>query len=192
MNKQMSLSEWLRACDEGLWKNPSFENMVEAGWYDWFCDDDDLQSELELMVPFIREIAKSPRLDPARYRILLKNNCPLYGELYTDFRLTEIDGDQHYCVVPSSGHTGTAGQSEVWYTDDYANFGCHCSGTWEDILEHMKCTTKKEKRWRGEPWDTHPEYPVCDWRHEVSEDSTRLGYVEWVNAQLEFEEVENE
>ena len=31
-------------------------------------------------------------------------------------------------------------------------------------------------------WDDDPEYPVEDWKYEVSNDSTRLGYWEWVSA----------
>jgi len=37
-------------------------------------------------------------------------------------------------------------------------------------------------------WDECSAYPVEDWRHEVAEDSTRLGYREWVNHQLETAE----
>jgi hypothetical protein len=34
-------------------------------------------------------------------------------------------------------------------------------------------------------WDEHADYPVADWRHEVAEDNTRLGYIDWVNHQQE-------
>lgn len=35
-------------------------------------------------------------------------------------------------------------------------------------------------------WDECSGYPVKDWQHEVAEDSTRLGYREWVNHQIEM------
>ena len=33
-------------------------------------------------------------------------------------------------------------------------------------------------------WDEHPQYPVEDWKYEVANDDTRLGYLEWVKAGL--------
>ena len=35
-------------------------------------------------------------------------------------------------------------------------------------------------------WDEDPNYPVADWQYDVSNDDTRLGYWEWVDAQLEY------
>lgn len=28
-------------------------------------------------------------------------------------------------------------------------------------------------------WDEHPDHPVADWKSEVANDDTRLGYQEW-------------
>jgi hypothetical protein len=35
--------------------------------------------------------------------------------------------------------------------------------------------------WEGE----HPKYPCADWKGLVENDETRLGYWEWVEAQIE-------
>jgi hypothetical protein len=34
-------------------------------------------------------------------------------------------------------------------------------------------------------WDSHPAYPVEDWKYEVANDDTRLGYKEWLKHRLE-------
>lgn len=34
-------------------------------------------------------------------------------------------------------------------------------------------------------WGEHRDYPAADWRYEVQNDDTRLGYWEWVAAKLE-------
>ena len=39
-------------------------------------------------------------------------------------------------------------------------------------------------------WDENPKYPVMDWQEEVSTDATRQGYHEWVQSQIEMEELE--
>ena len=34
-------------------------------------------------------------------------------------------------------------------------------------------------------WDEDPDYPVADWKYEVANDDTRLGYADWVeNAKV--------
>ncbi|QAY80367.1 hypothetical protein [Sphingosinicella sp. BN140058] len=37
----------------------------------------------------------------------------------------------------------------------------------------------------GGVWGHHPQFPVTDWRHEVANDDTRLGYWEWVASQID-------
>uniref|UniRef100_A0A6M3LT21 Uncharacterized protein n=1 Tax=viral metagenome TaxID=1070528 RepID=A0A6M3LT21_9ZZZZ len=41
-------------------------------------------------------------------------------------------------------------------------------------------------------WDNHPDFPVEDWMHEVSNDDTRLGYWEWVRAKIEQNDWDDE
>jgi hypothetical protein len=40
----------------------------------------------------------------------------------------------------------------------------------------------------NDPWAEDPEYPVQDWRYEVTNDDTRLGYLDWVAAQKQLEQ----
>ena len=40
----------------------------------------------------------------------------------------------------------------------------------------------------GGIWGVHPDFPVSDWRYEVANDDTRLGYWEWVQAAIELGE----
>jgi hypothetical protein len=35
-------------------------------------------------------------------------------------------------------------------------------------------------------WEVHPDHPVEDWKDEVANDDTRLGYQEWVENRLEW------
>ncbi|QIB67117.1 hypothetical protein [Kineobactrum salinum] len=37
-------------------------------------------------------------------------------------------------------------------------------------------------------WEDHPEFRASDWQHLVANDLTLLGYVDWVNFQLESRE----
>jgi len=37
----------------------------------------------------------------------------------------------------------------------------------------------------GSSWDEDKQFPVEDWRYEVQNDDTRLGYLEWVSHKRE-------
>lgn len=37
----------------------------------------------------------------------------------------------------------------------------------------------------GGVWGEHPQYPVNRWRDAINHDATRLGYWEWVNAEMD-------
>lgn len=35
-------------------------------------------------------------------------------------------------------------------------------------------------------WGEHPLWPVADWREEISNDDTRIGYWEWVEGKIDM------
>lgn len=45
-------------------------------------------------------------------------------------------------------------------------------------------TPDKEHASGSDPWATHPDYTLDEWRLEVAEDNTRLGYLKWREHQL--------
>lgn len=38
----MNLKEWVRNFKEGKFDSPDREAQIGAGWYDWYCEDDEL------------------------------------------------------------------------------------------------------------------------------------------------------
>ena len=65
-------------------------------------------------------------------------------------------------------------------------------GALQEILSTVpdSVTTQEVEAFKNEHgghWSEHPDLPLADWRHEVQEDSTRLGYWEWVYKQLLME-----
>lgn len=36
----------------------------------------------------------------------------------------------------------------------------------------------------GGYWGEHPDHPSCDWRFEVANEDTRMGYWEWVESRV--------
>jgi hypothetical protein len=65
------------------------------GFYDWF-----------------RFIKAHPELDLEKCCVLFKNNCPMVGPTYDDFRICDLEtGNVIFTVTPNCSHSGMA---EVW------------------------------------------------------------------------------
>jgi hypothetical protein len=65
------------------------------------------------------------------------------------------------------------------------DIGCGDEGTrlgYKDACEVLDADVKISH------WESNPAYPVEDWRYEVANDDTRLGYLDWVEAKLESEQ----
>jgi len=83
------------------------------GFYDWFCQDTALERKAKsLMAKVNKFVAANPDIDQNRTYVFFKNNCPVGGPLYDDFRICDREtGDVIYTVVPRCSHSGKA---EVW------------------------------------------------------------------------------
>jgi hypothetical protein len=95
----IGVNEFIAKWDSGV--EHDRQAMCDMGWYDWFCTDKGLYSRLKKMVPAIRRIAKSEKVDDTMF-IFFKNNCPCWvDETYDDFRICDVGtGDVLYCVTP--------------------------------------------------------------------------------------------
>lgn len=83
------------------------------GFYDWFCKDDALRIRGERLMPkVIKFIKVNPQIDLDKHYVFFKNNCPLVGPTYDDFRICDIEtGDVIFTVIPKCTHSEKA---EIW------------------------------------------------------------------------------
>lgn len=89
INGEYKLSEWVR-----LYLAGSFNNMWEmedAGFFDWWCDREELFERFKKIAPKVVEIAKSPLIDTEKTYVFFKNNCPCEGPLYDSFSICDIE-----------------------------------------------------------------------------------------------------
>lgn len=106
---------------------------IQDLWYDWFCKDSSLQRKGEALLKKLRAISKSSKFDNDKCYTFFKNNCPIRGSLYDDFRICDIEtGDVIYTVVPRSGHSIDNGLGEVWGKDNDFQEPL-VRGTWSEI-----------------------------------------------------------
>jgi hypothetical protein len=129
-----SIRQFLADFDAGKFDDKSVQTQIEAGWYDWFCDDNELAAKTKKLTGKLKEIVNSPKIDQDKCCVFFKNNCPFDGSLYDDFRICHIGGGVVYTVVPASGHKAKKNFAEVWGEENGFN-GYLVEGSWQDVLE---------------------------------------------------------
>lgn len=81
-------------------------------FYDWFCKDSSLERKANKLFKKVKTFIKHFDIDLDNTYVFFKNNCPLGGSLYDDFRIVDIKADRVlYTVTPKCGHNG---QAEIW------------------------------------------------------------------------------
>lgn len=134
MNDRTPLRQWLENFDSGCYASKDVDIQVKAGFYDWFCRNTALQGKTKALDPKVKRLAKSSKINQDTMYVWFKNNCPMVGRLYDDFRFADIEtGNVIYTVIPHSGHNSKYGMAEVWGREN--DFVAPLvSGTWKDVL----------------------------------------------------------
>jgi len=140
----ITVRAFIRNYENGKYQSPDKDTMIDAGWFDWFCEDEELKPRLDAMFPKIEQIATSSKIDIDNMFVFFKNNCPLDGEIYDDFRFCEMrSGDVVYTITPESGHERIKGRSEVWGKEN--NFKEELAGgSWDDIVKFFEAESRHE------------------------------------------------
>lgn len=136
--KERSIRQWIADYDAGKFSAPDFETQCDAGWYDWFCRESSLAGKTKKLAPKVKQVAKSAKVNVDTMYVFFKNNCPVYGKLYDDFRICDVaTGKVIYTVVPASGFEKNKGQAEVWGRENEFS-GPLVAGDWKDILKFFE------------------------------------------------------
>ena len=131
------LRQWIENFKAGKYVAPDTQTQIEAGWYDWFCRESSLRGKTAELGPKVCRIAKSPKVNVDTMYVFFKNNCPMCGSLYDDFRICDLEeGDVIFTIVPASGHTvnGIKGRTEIWGRENDFD-GPLYEGDWKGALK---------------------------------------------------------
>lgn len=137
MDERMPISEWSKKFTNGDFTKPDFDTQVAAGWYDWFCKETSLAGKTKKLGNKLLQIMDSPKFNKDKCYVWFKNNCPMVGNLYDDFRIADIETcEVIYTIVPSSGFTKNKGKAELWGKENDFQ-GPIVEGTWKDIKNYF-------------------------------------------------------
>ena len=135
--ENVSLKQWIENYNNHDYDNSDFDTQCRAGWYDWFCSDKSLANRLKKLAPKVIRISKSAKVNPETMYVFFKNNCPMNGDLYDDFRICDMKtGDVIFTVVPRSGHKIDEGLGEVWGKENGWD-GAIMRGNMKEIYEYF-------------------------------------------------------
>lgn len=105
-------------------------------FYDWFCKDKSLERKARSLMAKVKKFVKAAKIDVDKTYVFFKNNCPVYGSLYDDFRICDAEsGDVIYTVAPSLGYDSKKGEAEVWGSANNFNDALHHAPSWSQLLK---------------------------------------------------------
>ena len=91
MMDRLRLFRWIDEFMEGNFNADDVKTQIKAGWYDWFCKDSSLANKTKKMGNIIKQVKRGGKVDLENWYVWFKNNCPLNGPLYDDFRFADIE-----------------------------------------------------------------------------------------------------
>lgn len=103
--EQINIREFLKRYNRGDFDSSNVKTQIAAGWYDWFCEDRLLKRKTDSLVRNLKSIVNSPKINKDTMYVWFKNNCPMQGSLYDDFRIANMKtGDVLYTITPKDSH----------------------------------------------------------------------------------------
>jgi hypothetical protein len=133
MSDNMNIATFAARFLSGDFDRNDRSTQIEAGWYDWFCRDTSLEAKTRKLGRKVLQLIKSSKIDAEKNCVFFKNNCPMVGSLYDDFRICDMEtGDVIYTIIPSCGHQREKGQAQVWGHENGFQ-GPIVAGTWKDV-----------------------------------------------------------
>ena len=131
---EISIRQWIENYNSGKYDSHNMKVQCEAGWYDWFCRNESLHGKTKKLAPKVKQLAKSSKVDVDNWYVWFKNNCPICGSLYDDFRFADIKTGE---VIYTITFLKKPGQTvELWGKENDFKYPL-VTGYWKDIKKYF-------------------------------------------------------
>ena len=144
MQDRLRLFRWIDEFMEGNFDNPDVRVQILAGWYDWFCKDSSLANKTKKMGNIIKHVKRGGKVDIENWYVWFKNNCPLNGPLYDDFRFADLEtGNVMFTIQIDC----------CWNKSRYAVYGRTPDGEFHSDEPLFETDSSRELvKWLNSPW----------------------------------------
>lgn len=145
MENRISINNWIDRFLDGGFESADVSTQILAGWYDWFCKDSSLKNKTKKMGNIIKGIKAGGKVNLKDWYIWFKNNCPLNGPLYDDFRFANLEtGEVQFTVQIDC----------CWNKHKYCVYGRTLDGVghWDKPLFETD-SIKELKAWFNTSWN---------------------------------------
>ena len=145
--KEISVREWIARFLDNEFDGNDFATQVGAGWYDWFCKEKSLRNKTYKMGRIIKRVKDGGKVGLDDWYVWFKNNCPMNGPLYDDFRFARLsDGLVMFTIQIDC----------CWSERKYSVYGRKpVRGEWEDHFDKplFECDNSRDLiKWLNTPW----------------------------------------
>ena len=143
--ERLTLRLWIDNFNNGKYDSYMIKKQMEAGWYDWFCRNSSLRNKTYKLGRVIKQIKDGGKVDLDKNYVLFKNNCPLNGPLFDDFRI---------CSIETRNVQFTVQLDCCWNKSKYTIYGRTPDG--EGHWEHPIFETNSSRelvKWLNSPWE---------------------------------------
>lgn len=100
---------------------------VKDLFYDWFCEDYELEDRGQELLDKLEEIIDQNKFDIDNTYVFFTNNCNGL-ETYDTMKICNMDGDVIFAVIPENNE----GESEVWGEENDFNNPL-VQGSWKAV-----------------------------------------------------------
>ncbi len=145
MQDRLRLFRWIDEFMEGNFDDADVRTQILAGWYDWFCKDSSLANKTKKMGNIIKQVKRGGKVDLENWYVWFKNNCPLNGPLYDDFRFADLEtGNVMFTIQIDC----------CWNKSRYAVYGRTPDGEFHSDEPLFETDSSRELvKWLNSPWE---------------------------------------
>ena len=145
MEERICLQSWIGAFLLNEYESQDVKTQIKAGWYDWFCKDSSLARKTQRMGNIISKLREGGKVNFKNWYVWFKNNCPLNGPLYDDFRFADLEtGEVQFTIQLDC----------CWNKKKYAVYGRTPDGEFHSDEPLFETDSVKELiNWFNQPWE---------------------------------------
>jgi hypothetical protein len=145
MMDRLRLFRWIDEFMEGNFDADDVRTQILAGWYDWFCKDSSLANKTKKMGNIIKQVKRGGKVDIENWYVWFKNNCPLNGPLYDDFRFADLETGSVMFTIQIDC---------CWNKSRYAVYGRTPDGEFHSDEPLFETDSSRELvKWLNSPWE---------------------------------------